>query len=319
MDEAVAVGLADSEHLVVARDQPHLDAAARIGARKRMNKDVDAVMRRIGREPEIRNDEPLCRLLAVIAGDDILRLRGHGVDAGTKILDRLVERESGCHFGIELRLDGKFAAPYLGAALIAQSLGLITAHIALEVVAEKRIDEIAIADPIDRKRHRLGIDAEHRNAALAGARQHIGLAGKSHEGLAVAHEDREFGRLRERFLDDRRQPRTQRHRIAFAVLETLDAKLLLACAIAGRSIPATATKGEKSVRRPGNSSENWKQARGEIESEFDGKVEQPETVLGPQFFVLATQFGGLAQLERQAQGIERAAPLLPVGKRPAED
>ena len=36
--------------------------------------------------------------------------------------------------------------------------------------------------------------------------------------------------------------------------------------IAGRSIPATATKGEKSVRRPGRSSENWKQARGEMES-----------------------------------------------------
>ena len=72
-------------------------------ARQRMDKDIDAVMRRIGGEPEIGNDEPLRRLLAVVVGDDVLRLRRHGVDAGAEILDRLVERESGRHFGIELR------------------------------------------------------------------------------------------------------------------------------------------------------------------------------------------------------------------------
>ena len=73
------------------------------------------------------------------------------------------------------------------------------------------------------------------------------------------------------------------------------------------------------MRRPGSSSENWKQARGEIESEIDRIVEQPETVLGPQFFVMAAKVGGFPQLQRQARGIERAAPLLPVGKRPAKN
>ena len=193
-----------------------------------MDKDVDTVVRRIGREPEIRNDEPLRGLLAVVVRHRVLRLRRHGVDAGTEILDRLIERESGRHFGIELRLDRKLAAPDLGAALIAQSLRLIAAQVALKVVTEERVDQIAIADPVDRQGHRLGVDAEHRNAALPGARQHIGLAGKSHEGLAVTHEDRELGRFRERFLDNRRQARTQRHRVTFAVLEALDAKLLLA-------------------------------------------------------------------------------------------
>jgi hypothetical protein len=74
--------------------------------------------------PRSETTKPLCRLLAVVVRHGILRLRRHGVDTGTEILDRLVERESGRHFGIELRLDGKLAAPHLGAALIAQSLGL---------------------------------------------------------------------------------------------------------------------------------------------------------------------------------------------------
>ena len=73
------------------------------------------------------------------------------------------------------------------------------------------------------------------------------------------------------------------------------------------------------MRLPGSSSENWKQARGEIEFGIDRIVEQPETVLGPQFFVLAAKVGRFPQPERQAQGIKRAAPLLPVGKRPAKN
>src|SRR6266850_2465876 len=45
--------------------------------------------------------------------------------------------------------------------------------------------------------HRRRIDADQRNTALAGARQHIGAAGEAHERLAVAHIDVELGRLRQ--------------------------------------------------------------------------------------------------------------------------
>src|SRR6188508_1535818 len=116
-----------------------------------MDKDVDTVVRRIGREPEIRNDEPLRRLLAVVVRHRVLWLRRHGVNAGTEILDRLIERKSSRHFGIELRLDRQLAAPHLGAALITQSLSLIAAQVALKVVTEERIDQIAVADPVDRQ------------------------------------------------------------------------------------------------------------------------------------------------------------------------
>src|SRR5262245_31057599 len=159
-----------------------------------MNKDIDAVMRAIGGEPEIRNDEPLRRLLAIVTGDNLLRLGGYGVDTGPKILDRFVQRESGSHLRIELGLDVKFTAPNPGAPLVGQTLGLIAAQIALEIIAEESVDEIPIANAIDRKRHAFGIDAEHWNAALAGSRQHIGFARKAHEWLAVANEDGEFSR-----------------------------------------------------------------------------------------------------------------------------
>src|SRR4029077_8458302 len=97
-------------------------------------------------------------------------------DAGPKILDRLIQWECSCHLCIELGLDGEFTTPYPGAALAGQALGLRTAQIALEVVAEKRVDEIAVANTINGKRDCFGIDAEHRNAALARTRQHVGLA-----------------------------------------------------------------------------------------------------------------------------------------------
>ena len=46
----LAVGLAGAEHLVVARDQPHLDACRRFRARQRMNEDVDDLVAAIGGE-----------------------------------------------------------------------------------------------------------------------------------------------------------------------------------------------------------------------------------------------------------------------------
>ena len=163
------------------------------------------------------------------------------------------------------------------------------------------------------------VDAEHRDAALARARQDIGFARKTHERFAVADKDGEVSRLRKRFLHDRRKAGAQRHRIPFAVLEALDAKLLLACRYRwpvhardrdeGREIGATARQFLRELEAGAR--------RNRVG--IDGKVEQPKPVLGPQLFVLSAQIGGLAQLEREAQGIERTTPLLPVGKSSAED
>ena len=243
MRKAVLVGRADRQHLVVARDQPHLDRRARYRARQRMDEHVDAVMCAVGRETQVRDDEPLRGELAVVVGEIAFRRRGYGVDAGAQIAQRLLDRKRGGDFGVELLLDDKLAAPYLGTALVGEAFGLVAAQIALEVVAKHGVDQVTIADAIDRERDRAGIHAQYRNAALAIARQHIGLAGKARERLAVAHEDGEVGRLRQRLTHHRRQAGAQRDTVTLAVLEAFDAKLL----VVGRS-PACRS-GDRHERR----------------------------------------------------------------------
>src|SRR5690606_3189812 len=117
-------------------------------------------------------------------------------------------------------------APDLCALFAGDLLDLIAVDGALEVAAE-RIDEIAIADAVDCNVHDIGIDAEHRDTALAVLRQHIGLAGKAREWFAITHIDGEIRRFCQTLAHYRRQAGAQRDRIALAVLEALDAKLLL--------------------------------------------------------------------------------------------
>ena len=63
-DRAVGVGLLGGEHLVVAREQPDLDAVERRGGRQRIDEGMDAVGAGIGGQPEIGDDEPLRGALA---------------------------------------------------------------------------------------------------------------------------------------------------------------------------------------------------------------------------------------------------------------
>src|SRR5581483_1210750 len=137
-----------------------------------------------------------------------------------------VDRERGGDLGVERLLDGKLAAPHLDPAAVADALQLVAGQIALEVAPKHGVDQVAVADPVDFDGDRLGVDGDHRDAALAGARQHVGLRGKAHERLAVAHIDREVGGLGQRLVHHRRQAGAQRDLIALAVLETLDAELL---------------------------------------------------------------------------------------------
>jgi hypothetical protein len=142
---------------------------------------MDAVVAGKRRETKIGNDEPLGSHRLIIGADvfQFLRLRHHDVDAGLKIADRLVHRERSSHLLIKRRIiDRQFALPYLNATGAFQIVDLIRRQTFLEIaVAESRaldrIDQIAVADPINFDRDRLGIDADYRNAALPGARQNV--------------------------------------------------------------------------------------------------------------------------------------------------
>ncbi len=221
------VGPLGREDFVAARHQPHLDLAPWLGRGQRIDEHVDAVVAGIGREPHVGDDEPLRRHRIGIVGRRALGRRRHHIDARRHVADRLIDRKRRGDLGVERLLDGELAVPHLDAAALGQPLDLVGVEVALEVAAEHGLDQIAVADPVDVDADRLGVDADQRDAALTGARQHIGLAGEARHGLAVAHIDREVGRLRQRLLDGRRQPGAQGHAVALAVLQPLDAELLV--------------------------------------------------------------------------------------------
>ena len=189
MREAVFVGRFVRQHLVVARDQLDRNSGARLGTRQRMNKDIYAVMAAIGGQTQVGHDEPLAGALAVVVGDLVFRRRRHDIDAGLELAERSIDRERGGDFGIELGRDVEFAAPHLGAALVGQPFGFVLAANCAgnHSPARCRADCGRRCDRSD-STTALVLTLTHWNAALAGARQHIGLAGEAHERFAVAHD-----------------------------------------------------------------------------------------------------------------------------------
>ena len=193
-----------------------------------MDEHVHAVPRRIGGEPEIGDDEPLRRQgIVAVAWEAGGRCRHH-VHAGCEIADRLIDRKRRGGLGIELLLlDLELPAPHVRTALVRDALELVGSQVALEVLTDDRVEQVAVADPVDRDLDARRVDAHHRDAALAAARQHIGLANEARERCAVTHIDGDIGGLDQVLLHHRRQAGAQRDRIMFAVLQPFDTELLV--------------------------------------------------------------------------------------------
>jgi hypothetical protein len=119
---------------------------------------------------QVGDDEPLGRHLVVFIADRTRRIRHHHIDAGRRIADRLADWKRRGYVGIERLLDRKLAFPHLRAALLGEASDVEAIERALEVAADHGVEEAAVADTIDLDRSRLGVDAHHRDATLAGAR-----------------------------------------------------------------------------------------------------------------------------------------------------
>ncbi len=219
------VGLAGGQHLIVARDQPHLRARHCVGRGRRIDEDMNAVIAGEGGDAEIGDDEPLRGELIVLTAG-VLRGCRHDVDARLQVAEHLIDREGGRDFLVQRDGGGELAGPDLHAALVAEIGELITANRPLEVVVDDSVDQIAVTDPEHVDEHGGRVDADQGNAALAGARQHIGAAGETHERLAVANIDVELGRFRQALLHGRRQTCAQIDVVALAMLQPVDAELL---------------------------------------------------------------------------------------------
>ena len=273
-----------------------------------MHERVNAVVAGERGQAEIGNDEPLGRKRIGIVLGRPGGLRHHDVHTGRQRADGLIDREGRGDVGIERLLDRHLPLPDLGAALLGQAVEVIAIEGALEFASHHGFQQIAVADAVDFERDRRGIDADDGNAALSAARQHVGLAGETHQRFAVAHIDVEVSGFRQRLLHQRRDAGAQGDAVTLAVLETFDTEL-------------TVLRGERGLVLTGDGDERReigalaRQVLGELEAGtrrgrvgVDAVVEQAEAVILAHALVLLAHLGDLAQIERNPQRVERRPP-----------
>ena len=240
--------------------------------------------------------------------DRARRLRNHDVDAGGERAYGLDHGKCRGHIGVERLLDAHLAFPHLGAAPRRQLIDVIAVERALKVITKHGVEEIAVADAVDFERYARGVDADHRDSALAGARQDIGLAGESHERLAVTHIHIELGRARQGLLYGRRNAGAQRNGVALAVLEPLHAELALL-----RRYRRLVLAGDNDERREIRALD--REVLRELKTDpggrrigIDAVVEQPKPMILADALIFLPDLRNFSQVEGHAQCVKRRTP-----------
>ena len=151
------------------------------------------------------------------------------------------------------------------------------------------------------------VDGDERRALLALARQHIGPAGEMGLRRAVAHVDLVVGGFQQGLADRRGQALAQHDRVALAVLQALDADLLVL--VRDRRVRGA---GHRHIGREVGLARELL-GKGEADARIgrlvvDLVVEDAEAVLLPQSLVGLADVEVVAPVERGLIGVERAAP-----------
>ena len=211
---------------VGARDKGSLDANLGGGIRQGADKDVQAIGAAHGCKAEIGDDKPLHsgrRHIRVRARDRGLQ----GVDSGAEILEHIVHRQARRHIAVGFRLGDIGAAfPDLLGILGVEIVSRVIVERAGEIVLHHRADEVAVGDALKLQVEFGGIDGLDRDAGFGGAWQDVGAAGEADGGGAVADIGLNGDVLGERFTGGRRQTLAEGDRIAFAMLDPVDADLV---------------------------------------------------------------------------------------------
>ena len=176
-----------------------------------------------------------------------------------------------------------------------------------KIVAIDGREQIAVADAVDVDRDLRRVDGDERRALLALPRQHIGFAGEMSLRRPVTDVDLIVGRLQQGLADRRGQALAHHDRIALAVLQALDADLLV-------------LRRDRRVRRArhrhiGREVRLARELLGEIETDtrrarfvVDLIVEDAETVLLAHRLVGLAQGDVVAPVERGLVSVQGAAP-----------
>ncbi len=183
-----------------------------------------------------------------------------------------------------------------------------------EIARLDRRQKIAITDTEDLDRDILGVDGNDRDALLADARQDIVLAGEVHLRRAIADIDVVVRRAQERFAHGGRKALTQRDGIMFAVLQALDADLLLFGRDCGRLDACDADEG-------GKIDASRRQRLGKLETDarrgrilVDLVIENTEAISLAFLGVGRADGGDIDKVETRLVSIQRQAPELALGE-----
>ena len=186
-----------------------------------------------------------------------------------------------------------------------------------KVVAIDGRQQIAVADAIDVDRDFVRVDSDERGALLALAREHVGPPSEMRLRRAVAHVDLIVGRFEQRFADRRGEALPQHDRVALAMLEALDADLLVLV----RDRGVARSRHRDIGRKIGPARERFREVEADARQSrlvVDLVIEDAEPVLGAHRLVGLAHVNGIPAVERGFQGVERGAPLLVAGEQIGE-
>ena len=144
----------------------------RLGRAERAGEDVEAVLAGIGGKADVGDDEPLGGARNPGIGAVVLGLGGQHVDAGLAVGQRLVDREAGGDFLVELVGDGEFALPDRRAELGGDAVEVVIVELAQELVAGEKLGQRAVADAEELDLGDVHVDGDDRDAAPCSGRQH---------------------------------------------------------------------------------------------------------------------------------------------------
>ena len=97
-----------------------------------------------------------------------------------------------------------------------------------EILVADLAGERPVADPVDRRLGLVGVDRDHRDGRVLAGGKNIGIAGEADEGGAVADEDIELDRVRQRLAVGGGQPAADAQMVGRAVLDAVDADRMVA-------------------------------------------------------------------------------------------
>ena len=148
---AVVIRGGGGQHLVVARDEADIRALHRLRRRDGADRDPQRVAAAGGGEAEVGDHEPLRGDLVPFLDLLSCRLRGHHIESGFELAQRLVDREGGGHLLVERRWRVHLAGP----DFLAQAVGDVLRAIAADLLAEVRVhhagDQVAVTDAVERQ------------------------------------------------------------------------------------------------------------------------------------------------------------------------